>query len=356
MEVSMNIYNEDGWLDYRAILSAGVPFNFITGARGTGKTYGGLSKGIDRYQDGKGRFILLRRTMAEAELLWRNEQTNPFYQLNEDKGWNYGVVKKTKYTADIVRRVAGPDGQLVPDGEPVGMVLALSTVANLRGFSAGDVNYIFYDEFIPEPHVRPIRDEHLAFLNMYETINRNRELRGEPPVLVVCASNSNRLDNPLYSGLGLVDLVDRMKQRSQTVSVNRERGVQIVNMERSPISDAKRYTALYRMAGSGAFSDMALDNKYIGEGDRSLIQSRPLREYTPVCNVRDITVYKHKTGSDLYIIHRDAPLGGLPTFLNTSADTVRFRRQYGWIWLWYLQRRIFFDRRSSELVLTSVFK
>lgn len=349
------IYNSDGYLDYKKVLAPKQPFNFITGARGTGKTYGGLELGVDRHRTGKGQFILLRRTMAEAEILWRNESTNPFQQLNKDKGWNIGLVKRSKYTADIVSRIAGPDGTLVPDGEPLGMVLALSTVVNLRGFIASGVSYIFYDEFIPEGHVRPIKGEHLAFMNMYETINRNRELIGMEPVMVIAASNSNRLDNPLYKGLNLVDHVDRMKTRGQMVSVIESRGVQLVNMERSPISEKKKNTALYRMAGDGEFSDMALGNKYIGEGDRSLIGSRPLKEYNPLCQIGEVLVYRHKSGDSLYCIRKAEPLDGIPSFTTGAADRARFNRSYAWIWVWYLKRRVFFDRRSTELDLTTVF-
>ena len=38
----MSIYLDNGYLDIEKILNYKVPFNLITGGRGTGKTYGSL--------------------------------------------------------------------------------------------------------------------------------------------------------------------------------------------------------------------------------------------------------------------------------------------------------------------------
>ena len=38
----LNLYDENGYFDFEAVRSLGLPFNFIIGGRGTGKTYGAL--------------------------------------------------------------------------------------------------------------------------------------------------------------------------------------------------------------------------------------------------------------------------------------------------------------------------
>lgn len=348
----MTIYDDNGYLSFKNILSQKTPFNFITGARGTGKTYGGLEIGVERHADGLGSFILMRRTMGEAELLWRDEQLNPFTQLNIDKGWNIGIVRASKYTGAIVSRETNHDGTMRVVGEPIGIVLALSTVANLRGFNGAQFSYIFYDEFIPETHVRPIKDEHLAFLNAYETINRNRELCGAPPVLCVCASNSNRLDNPLYTGLNLVTKVDSMKQRGQMVSTLHDRGITLINMERSPVSQKKADTALYKMARGTSFGEMALENKYIGESERTNNGTRPLAEYTPLCNVGELGIYKHKSRLEWYVTKHQPR--GVESYGMGDTERARFRRAYPWLWLAYLRKQVFFESRICEILLTNV--
>ena len=46
--------------------------------------------------------------------------------------------------------------------------MALSTVSNLRGFDMSDCTLLIYDEFIPEPHERPLKNEAAALFNAYE--------------------------------------------------------------------------------------------------------------------------------------------------------------------------------------------
>ena len=67
--------------------------------------------------------------------------------------------------------------------------MALSTFGNLRGVDFSDVDMIFFDEFVPQKNARPIKAEAEAFFNLYETVNRNRELDGRPPVRVLMLSN-----------------------------------------------------------------------------------------------------------------------------------------------------------------------
>lgn len=344
----MNIYNEEGWLDVPKIMGMGMPFVFCTGARGTGKTYGALEYGLDG-----GPFIYMRRTQGEVDILCSNEMLNPFLPLNRNTGRNIGFKKVSKYTAAIYERQEEEDGTLSIVGPPLGMCCALSTFANLRGFNGSQFDFLIYDEFIPESHVRPLRDEHLAFMNAYETINRNRELEGRSALRCFCASNSNRLDNALYMGLGLVSKVDRMKRDGQILSVLGKRGIILLNMEQSPISERKRNTALYRMAAGTGFEKMALDNVYVGEDARINIGSKPLREYNAICAVGELCIYRHKSRSEYYVSEHTS--GTPPTFATTAAELERFRRSFSWLWSAYLERKVFFESRICEILLTKYF-
>ena len=93
----MGIYLDNGYLNINQILSYGVPFNFIVGGRGTGKTYGTLKTA---YIENK-RFILMRRTQAQCDLINKPE-FNPFKALNNDTGSNAVVKSISKYNAKIV--------------------------------------------------------------------------------------------------------------------------------------------------------------------------------------------------------------------------------------------------------------
>lgn len=342
----MNIYTEAGWLDVPLLIRQGMPFIFVTGARGTGKTYGAFSYVIEERIP----FIFMRRTLSEIEVLWSNEMLNPFMDYNRDHGTNIGIIKKTKYTGIICEREEDKNGKLIQSGPALGLAAALSTFANLRGFSGSQYEFLFYDEFIPEKHVRSLKDEHMAFMNVYETVNRNRELTGRKPLQCFCASNSNRLDNDIYMGLQLVSKVDAMKRKGQLVSVMAKRGILLVNMEKSPISQRKETTALYRMAAGTGFDAMALRNEYIGEEETGKIKSRPLGEYNPICAVGEICIYRHKSKREYYITTHFS--GSPPTFGVGDAERLRFRKAFGWIWREYIEDLCIFESRICEILLT----
>ena len=94
-----------------------------------------------------------------------------------------------------------------------GYTSALSTFSNLRGFDGSNIKILLYDEFIPERHERLIKNEADAFFNVYETINRNRELQGGPPLIALCLSNSNSLASPIFTALNLVKTLERMHNK-----------------------------------------------------------------------------------------------------------------------------------------------
>lgn len=347
----MNIYTNDGWLDVPKLIRTaernGIAFVMITGARGTGKTYGTLEDSVISNK----LFIYMRRTATELDAIAQDDSLNPFNKLNTDHGWNIGLVKSSKYTYAIVDRDVLDDGTISKSGRYLGLAVALSTIANIRGFDAQEFERIFYDEFIPEPHARKIKEEHFAFLNAYETINRNRELDGRPPVMCICASNSNKLDNPLYLGLGLVAKVDKMKRNKQSTSIMPKKSLMLVNMEDSPISAKKADTALYRMSHGTGFERMALSNEYIGEEERRNIGSQPLAEYIPLCVVGELCIYRHKSKRRWYMSTHTT--GTPPEYGYGENELKRFRKSYGWLWARYLEDCVYFESPMCEILYTN---
>ena len=61
----MKRFLESGYADIESILSVGVPFIFLIGGRGTGKTYGALKYAVTH----KRKIMLMRRTQSQADLI-----------------------------------------------------------------------------------------------------------------------------------------------------------------------------------------------------------------------------------------------------------------------------------------------
>lgn len=324
----MSIYLQNGYLDIEKILSYNMPFTWIVGGRGTGKTYGALKYAYESHT----RFILMRRTQAQTDLINKPE-FNPYKAINQDLGTDIQVKSISKYNSRIF--------EPAEDGEQLlGYTCALSTISNLRGFDASDCRLLVWDEFIPEKHERPIKGEGAAFLNAYETINRNRELKGEPPLQVLGLANAFNIANPVFLELGLVGRCEKMKNNDQEFFMDPERGILLVLLQRSRISKAKADTALYRLS-SGSYKDMALSNDFIYNNSDS-IKAQALKEYKLLCTVGEISIYRHKSKREYYVSeHRT---GTAPLYKSDEVGIMRYRRKYGLVLApAYVNNRVIFE-------------
>lgn len=307
-----NIYLSSGYFNVEYALRFPVPFIFVVGGRGTGKTYGALRYVLEN--DIK--FIYMRRTQAQADIINKPE-FSPFKSVMRDTGQIITSAPVTKYNSAFYHAKL-EDDKLIPEGAPIGYTMALSTVSNLRGFDMSDCTLLIYDEFIPEQHERPLKNEAAALFNAYETINRNRELTGSQALKVLCLANSNTLNNPIFSALGVMDKVLTMEKKQQAVTINADRGYAIVMLSGSPVSQQKKNTALYALTQGTEFSRMAIDNSYNVQFTRQAVN---LVEYAPLFVVDGVAVYRHKGGSGLYVTRHIS--GGI-----VEIDTRLYKKQY----------------------------
>jgi hypothetical protein len=342
----MNIYQESGYIDIRAIMALNLPFNFIVGGRATGKTFTSLETVVEDNI----KFMYTRRTQAQADLI-NKADFSPFKSLNMTFNWHIGTEILSKYNAGFYKQVL-QDDIYVNNGSPIGYTSALSTISNIRGFDASDIDVWLYDEFIPEQHERPIKNEAAAFFNAYETINRNRELTGRKPLQVLCLANANDLANPLFLELGLIRKAVQMRRKKQEIYIDNERGIGLFILARSPISEKKKQTALYKLTGGSTFEKMSINNDFSGN-EIGRLATRPLIEYKPIVTVGEITIYQHKS-SRVYFISTHK-IGSPPSYGTGAAETARFRRAYQWIWDEYMENNIEFEEYLCEVLLTKIF-
>ena len=332
----MKLYLENGYAAQYSIIEQGNTFIFEVGARGTGKTYGAMDYLITWNK----RFIYLRRTQNEADLV-KSDLLNPFKALNMDKGYD---VKP------------GRGKNIFPflkDKEVIGYGAGLSTFANIRGVDFSDVDIIFYDEFIPEKQARPIKEEYDALMNMYETVNRNRELQGKKPVKLVCCANSNRLDNPIFLGLQIVNKAAKMMEKGTEEFHDKSKDLTLIMFMRSPISDQKKETALYKLTAGSDFQRMAIYNQF--DYDNENIRPSKIREYTPSVRIGELCIYKHKHRREYYVNCKQ--FGTFPkTYTTSDMDRKRFFQQQIHLWDAYIMNHVFFEDAVSVYLFEKYFE
>lgn len=328
------IYDSAGWVNWDYIINQGAAFNMIVGARGVGKTYGLMKYCIEN----KRKFLYLRRLKSQLDQC-STASGNPFKKLNNDlctdfqpKGSAAGIV-----FADA--------------GEVIALGVALSTVANVRGIDFSDYDLILFDEAIASDGERPINHEFSAFLNFYETVNRNRELNGEKPVQCFLLGNANRLTNPYFSGWHFMKIALNMIRGNQMVWRSGDGSRLMVMLLNSDISKRKQSTALYKNASDG-FITMALDNAFRTDGTN--IRSMPIREFNHVVSIGEIGIYRHKSERLYYVSSLTKP----DTYYEPYGMGLKmFQQDYFALRVYYMVNKIvFFESYENELIFRELFE
>ena len=330
------IYNADGWVNWDYIMEQPESIISVVGARGTGKTYGLFKWMIEHRQ----KFIYVRRLKSQLEEC-RRETGNPFKKINNDLEIN---IKPFTAAGSVIYQYDDKNGDIAAVG------VALSVVANIRGVDYSDYDYIVFDEFISSDGERPIKNEFQAFLNFYETVNRNRELEGKPAVKALLLGNANKIANPYFSGWHCMKRVLRMIAGGQMVWRSDDHTRMIVLLLESPISQRKQSTVLYQNANAD-FITMALDNAF--RTDATIIKSEPLKEYIHIVSVGEIGIYRHKSDRKYYV--------SATTYKNPYYDAFgiglkMFQQDYYMFRVYYMvNKSITFESFELELIFRELF-
>lgn len=337
----MKLYLDNDYANMDAMINDGNLFHWIIGGRGTGKTYGSLDYILREHPT----FLYIRRTQTEADLV-TNGLNNPFKNIQ----LKYGVTVLAEKMGRNLGRFYTVDEDAT---ETIGYIGALSTFASIRGIEfMQDVSLILYDECIPEKRARPIKEEFNALMNLYETVNRNRELEGRKAVNLVCLSNSNDIANPYFIGLQIVNRIAKMMQKGSEVYRDDSRKLSVYMLMHSKISDRKAKTALYQLTGDGDFADMALSNMF--ELDDQSISPRRISEYRPLVQIGELIVYKHKSRQEFYLSCHAS--GTVPVTYGTSdIDVQRFLSKYDFLFMKYINDNIYFEDATSLVLFEKYF-
>lgn len=330
------IYLPAGWVNWDYILEQDPAFIAVVGARGVGKTYGIFRKLVTE----KKKFIYLRRLKSQLDQCAKLEG-NPFRKINDDIGTD---IRPFPSGGIVAFRETDKTGDLYAVG------VALSVVANVRGIDFSGYDYIVFDEFIASAGERPIKNEFSAFLNFYETVNRNRELEGKPAVKCIMLGNANTLINPYFSAWHFMKTAVRMIAGRQMVYRSQDNTRMILLLLDSPISQKKKETALYQNADND-FIEMALDNSF--RTDETNIRSEPLTEYIHIVSIGEIGIYKHKSERRYYV---SSTQGDKPYYDSFGIGLKMFQQDFYMLRVHYMvSKNIWFESFELEIIFRELF-
>jgi len=338
----MNLYTDEGWLDIEYISTycdyKGIDQIFIVGARGTGKSYG-IQK---RLILDKEKFIYTRISGNEIKMI-NNPEMNPFNAFYDDPDF-------LSYKFDIKKIPMVDNGlYLLINDKQLGICLPLTTFGKFRGMDFHEYRQIFLDEFIPERTIKKTPGIGQALKQAYETVNRNRELKGEKPVRLWAAANSLDLNNEILLEFQLIPMMEKLIKSDKEVW--QEGNKLLIYPQHSPISEKKAGTSLYKN-DKGSFSEMALKNQF-REYSRSNLGSRSLTGAEPKFTLQGkFSVYRLQNRS-WYVT---TPKKMKELYPDKDFNKMQMIRKYYFLAELYLNGRIIFESPELELLFQEAFK
>ena len=294
------------WLHVRRVAER-VPcaFCFFIGGRGTGKTYNDLLDHYTAFKDGTAGKLLYTRLSQKAIEICATDDDNPYGEINANEHINVHFTKPNAKTDFYSIEDATNEDEPVTIGE----ARSLASFADLRGVNFSHITEWYFDEFIPTENVRrtpEIKKAGWLFAHAYETVNRNRELLGKPPVKVIFTANAFSLDSSILAYFGLIDVIQTMQRKGQKRYTDRQASIYIELCDAADISEAKRNTVLYRALGHNQrFVDLSINNKFDDVALYATKRDVKLIEYTPILNFNnDVTLYQHKSTGAWHFMKR----------------------------------------------------
>lgn len=306
------------------------PLQFFVGGRGDGKTYGALDGARLNFLETGSRFMFSRLTIKEQKQITSrsgNSKGNPFKKINKKEGCNIVILGSgDELVSTITDFETDEKGKIIPTGKVYGYSCSLVDLCDVRGQDFDDVDDWLIDEFIPEKHKRLPKGLGDALLNGIETINRDREDEGRPPLNVFCMANANDIYNPIFKDLGLVSICEKMKRAAQKDKYLPDRGIAIHLLEDSEeLQEARSKRMITRIAKGTSWEEMAYNNDF-AYNDFSCVAYRNIKGYVPIVTLNDMTIYSKKGSREIYISYTPAKCPRLDG--TKDNELLLFKRKY----------------------------
>lgn len=291
--------------------------------RGPGKTYGALLHSFINHIP----MIYMKRTIEDVNLICScNEfgfDPSPYVPLNRDLGTNIKGIK----IKDGIGGFWECDDELHPQGMPVSYILALSAIKRFKGFDFSHCDWLVFDEFIPQVTERYNRGEGEATLDLYMTINRDREKRGKQPLKLILFANAEEISTPITNTLEIIDDMADLNASGESHKYLEDRGILIhhITEEEIPIGEAEKNGIFKAMAGT-SWAAKSFGGEF-ANNDFSNIYRLPMKNFKCLIHVKykthDYYIYQRPTDGMYYMTtSKNKPIWDFN--LNLENDQKRF--------------------------------
>ena len=232
------------YYDGSKLMSYNALFSFSVGARGSGKTFWFKEYAIRDFIKNGNQFAYVRRYRDEIKFA-KQTFTDDLVAAGKFEGHEF----KTQ------------GNFLMVDGKQAGLFVYLSSNVKLKSSSYPLIDKICLDEFIidKDSHYRYLPNDVEAFLNVYETIARMRDVRA------IFLSNAYTISNPYFT------FFDIYPSKSGYIFKN---DIVLETVSNDEFVEAKTQTRFGKIIRGSQFEKSAVFNHFILDNPE-LIQKRP---------------------------------------------------------------------------------
>ena len=317
------------------------PFQIFIGPRGTGKTFSALRQEINNPMTGD-KFIYLRNSSREARIA-----TTPIGNAFKKINTTYNVDVSGDFSTQL-----GMGTFAMNEGENIiGYAFGLTTFSGARSIDLSDISHCIFEEFIEEKQVKKQKFRGEAFLNFYETVNRNREIEGEKPVTVYLLANAIDLSDDILRALHAQNEIQDMIKHGEKRRTIPNRGlyIELVDVK---VADLKYETSLYKL-GNEEFNNDTLKADFDHARLNLIKKTFNQKDYEPTFSYDKICVYKSKQDGTYHI----AKTGEIAKNHMLITEHLRFRGLFRTTYMRYLGAdKITFDNFETRNEIEKALK
>lgn len=205
--------------------------------RGPGKTYSAL-----RYPYHKFKTLYIKRTNEDVKTICSytgdtDFDPSPWYPLNRDFNTNV----RPRLLKDGIGAFYDADENGEPTGAVINYIASLNAIKRIKGIDLSEVEWIIFDEFIPQAGEVVKRAEGTMLLDLYETVNRDRLKRGRPVLKLMLFANAEEISTHITNALEVVDTMADMQAKQCHKYYDEERGILFhhISNDEVPVTEAE---------------------------------------------------------------------------------------------------------------------
>lgn len=191
---------DNQYYDISAIDELDAVYNLIYGQRSNGKTFAVCRKIIDAYLDEDLPSAYIRRLDEMIKPKNIQELFSPHldYIIEKTNGKYNGILYRSN--AFYLVLYAG-DTKMLQDKKPFCRTYAINTAETTKGQDAGEIKYIFFDEFMTRQFY--LQNEFILFQNLLSSLIRSRDAK------IYMVGNTVSRYCPYFREMGLTRIKDQ---------------------------------------------------------------------------------------------------------------------------------------------------